>query len=177
LFSEFGFTLAAAVLFSALVALTLTPMMSSKLPESQGRNRFALAVDRFFRRAAALYDRRLRSLIRRPWLVIAAVGALVGLGALTFITVPAEFAPAADRGAVFITIEGPEGSSFEYMDRQARRLEAIAMQEKEQYGDIERVMIRIPGRGGGAAPTGDVNSARAVIILEDWSRRERSARE
>ena len=75
LFSEFGFTLAAAVLFSALVALTLTPMMASKLPESATqRNRIAHAVDRFFKRVAQAYDKRLRSLNRRPWLEIAAVG-------------------------------------------------------------------------------------------------------
>src|SRR5687767_8727900 len=68
LFSEFGFTLAASVLFSALVALTLTPMLASKLPDSElhDRNRFARAVDRFFRKLAEVYDRRLRSLIRRP---------------------------------------------------------------------------------------------------------------
>ena len=81
LFSEFGFTLAAAVLFSALVALTLTPMMASKLPESSlKRNRIAQAVDSFFKRASQLYDRRLRSLIRRPWLVVGAVGVLIVLG-------------------------------------------------------------------------------------------------
>ncbi len=177
LFSEFGFTLAAAVLFSALVALTLTPMMASKLPESATqRNRIAHAVDRFFKRVAQAYDKRLRSLIRRPWLVIAAVGVLVGLGALTFLTVPTEFAPAADVGRVFITIEGPEGSSFDYMDRQARRMEEIVMREREQSDDIERVMIRVPAFGGDAR-TGDVNTARAIVILKDWSERDRSARE
>ncbi len=177
LFSEFGFTLAAAVLFSALVALTLTPMMASKLPESATqRNRIAHAVDRFFKRVAQAYDKRLRSLIRRPWLVIAAVGVLVGLGALTFLTVPTEFAPAADVGRVFITIEGPEGSSFDYMDRQARRMEEIVMRERDQSDDIERVMIRVPAFGGDAR-TGDVNTARAIVILKDWSERDRSARE
>jgi multidrug efflux pump len=177
LFSEFGFTLAAAVLFSALVALTLTPMMASKLPESSmQRNRVAHAVDRFFKRASKVYDRRLRSLIRRPWLVVGAVALLVVLGALTFRTVPSEFAPVADVGRVFITIEGPEGSSFEYMDRQAQSLEAIVMKEMEK-GDIERVTIRVPGIGGGDVRTGDVNSARAIVILKDWHDRERSARE
>jgi multidrug efflux pump len=177
LFSEFGFTLAAAVLFSALVALTLTPMMSSKLPDSASqRNRVAHAVDRFFKRVAQIYDRRLRSLIRRPWLVLAVVGVLIVLGGITFRTVPAEFAPIADVGRVFVNIEGPEGSSFEYMDRHARLMEAIVMKEMEK-GDIERVMIRVPGIGGGDVRTGDVNSARAVVILKDWHQRERSARE
>jgi multidrug efflux pump len=179
LFGEFGFTLAAAVLFSALVALTLTPMMASKLPESETRrNRFAHAVDRFFKRVANVYDRRLRSLIRRPWLVIGAVGVLVILGALTFRTVPAEFTPPADVGRAFITVEGPEGATFEYMDGYARRLEAMVIKEMADKGDIERVIIRIPGVGGGGdIPTGDVNSARVVVILKDWRQRDRTARE
>ncbi|MFO7305104.1 MAG: efflux RND transporter permease subunit [Gammaproteobacteria bacterium] len=177
LFSEFGFTLAAAVLFSALVALTLTPMMASKLPErSMERGRVALAVDAFFLRLSELYERRLRSLIRRPWLVIAAVGALIVLGAITFMTVPSEFAPAADMGRVFMHVEGPEGSSFEYMDRQARRVEEIVMREMERNNDIERVMVRIPAIGGGAL-TGDVNTARVIVTLKDWRERDRSARE
>jgi multidrug efflux pump len=178
LFSEFGFTLAAAVLFSAVVALTLTPMLASKLPEAEQRNRFARAVDRFFRRLAEVYDRRLRSLIRRPWLVIGAVGALMVVGAVTFKSMPTEFTPTPDAGRAFINLEGPEGASFEYMEAYGRRLEAIIMKQKQQYGDIERVLLRVPGGGGGGpARTGDVNSARAVVILKDWHDRKRSARE
>jgi multidrug efflux pump len=177
LFSEFGFTLAASVLFSALIALTLTPMLASRLPHGQNqRNRFAHAVDRFFTAASALYERRLRSLIRRPWLILGAVGVLVVLGAITFRSVPAEFTPAGDFGRVYITLEGPEGSSFEYMDGYARRLEAIVTKEMEK-GDIDRVMMRIPSAGGGDVRTGDVNSARAVVILRNWRDRKRSARE
>jgi multidrug efflux pump len=175
LFSEFGFTLAAAVLFSAVVALTLTPMMASKLPDSAThRNRFALAVDRAFNRAAKAYDRRLRGLIRRPWLVVGVVTALVCAGALTFMTVPAEFAPQPDIGRVFLVIEGPEGSSFEYMDRQAMALERILMKEMEEKGEIERIMVRIPAVGGSDKRTGDVNNARAVVVLKDWSERDRT---
>lgn len=177
LFSEFGFTLAASVLFSALVALTLTPMLASKLPEAHTRrNRFANAVDRFFKAASRIYDRRLRSLIRRPWLVLGAAAVLMVLGAITFRSVPAEFTPAADYGRVYITIQGPEGSSFEYMDGYARRLEAIAMKEMEK-GDIQRVMLRMPNAMGGDVRTGDVNTARVIAILKNWRDRERSARE
>ena len=179
LFGEFGFTLAAAVLFSALVALTLTPMMASKLPESETqRNRFAHAVDRLLqarrqrlRPMSAFTHSPTVARDRRGW------GAGRSLGGLTFRTVPAEFTPAADLGRAFITIEGPEGATFEYMDGYARRLEATVMKEMEK-GDIERVMVRIPGVGGGGdIPTGDVNSARVVLILKDWRQRDRSARE
>ncbi|GFE81674.1 multidrug transporter [Steroidobacter agaridevorans] len=176
LFSEFGFTLAASVLFSALVALTLTPMLASKLPESDAhRNRFARMVDRFFRKLAEVYDARLRSLIRRPWLILGAVGALVLLGALTFRSVPSEFTPLADAGRVSVSIEAPEGTSFDHMYQYAMKLEAIAMKEKQTHGDIAHILLRVPGNGGGDVRTGDVNSARVFMMLTDWHDRKRSA--
>jgi multidrug efflux pump len=179
LFSEFGFTLAASVLFSALVALTLTPMLASKLPASEvHRNGFARLVDRFFRRLAEVYDARLRSLIRRPWLVMGIVGGLIVLGALTFRSVPSEFTPSGDAGRVSVSIEAPEGTSFAHMYEYGLKLEAIALKEKQAHGDIDHVMLRVPGGGGGGpARTGDVNSARVFMMLTDWHARTRSAQQ
>jgi multidrug efflux pump len=175
LFREFGLTLAASVMFSALVALTLTPMMASKLMKSHGeRNRVATAIDSFFRKLADRYDRLLHSLIRRPWAVLGGVAIMVAIGVLTFRTIPTEFAPTADVGRVFITIEGPEGSSIEYITEQAAQLEAIVKKEMDK-GDVVSMMLRVPGMGGGS--TGDVNSARAILILKDWKERDRSAEE
>ena len=176
LFREFGLTLAAAVLFSALVALTLTPMLASRLPreEDTRHGRFAQSVERFFAALSAWYGRRLRSLMRRPWLIVAFVLALLLVGALSFRSLPAEFAPAADGGRVMVTITGPEGASFEYTEEYGRKLEAIAAKELEK-GDIRRVTLRIPGSWDGG--TGSVNSARLIISLVDWSERKRSAQE
>ena len=63
--------------------------------------------------------------------------ALIAVAVVTFRTVPAEFTPRADVGRGFVALEGPEGRRFEYMDRYARELEAIAFKEMEK-GDIER---------------------------------------
>ncbi|MBX5462318.1 MAG: efflux RND transporter permease subunit [Steroidobacteraceae bacterium] len=173
LFREFGFSLAAAVLFSALIALTLTPMLASKTSWGQMKtSRLAAAVDRFFRKLGEAYERRLRSLIRRPWLIVGAVAALVALGGLTFHFLPREFAPTADVGRTVVLLEAPEGASFDYTMSYANKLEAIAQQEREQYGDIERLMVRVPGNWNGG---GDVNSARVFIVLKDWHERTRSA--
>ncbi|HEY8520095.1 MAG TPA: efflux RND transporter permease subunit [Gammaproteobacteria bacterium] len=177
LFREFGFTLAASVLFSALVALTLTPMLASRLPDdSAHRNRFARGIDWFFRRLAAFYERLLRRLVRHPFLVVTAVLALVALGILTFRSVPSEFTPQADLGRAFVELEGPEGSSFEYMDAQALALEELALAEMEK-GDIDRVLVRVPGQGGAEVRTGDVNTARAFVVMKPWHERERTPRE
>ncbi|MFM7626181.1 MAG: efflux RND transporter permease subunit [Gammaproteobacteria bacterium] len=176
LFREFGLTLAAAVLFSALVALTLTPMLASRLPreEDMRHGRFAQAVERFFAALSAQYGRRLRSLMRRPWLIVAFVLTLLLIGALSFRSLPSEFAPAADSGRVMVVLTAPEGASFEYTEDYGRRLEEIAAKEVEK-GDIRRVTLRIPGSWDGG--TGSVNSARVILALEDWSARKRSAQD
>jgi multidrug efflux pump len=176
LFREFGFTLAASVAFSALVALTLTPMLASRLPEHEHRNRFASAMDRFFKQLASFYERSLRLSVGHPWTVVTVLAVLIGVGIVTFRSVPAEFTPQADNGRAFIAIEGPEGSSFDYIDGYARQLEAIAMKAVEG-GEIQRVLVRVPGQGGNDLRTGDVNTARAFLIFADWGERERTAQE
>ncbi|HVY80494.1 MAG TPA: efflux RND transporter permease subunit [Steroidobacteraceae bacterium] len=175
LFREFGFTLAASVLFSALIALTLTPMLASKASWGQMKSsKVAHAVDAFFRKLGAMYERRLRSLIRRPWLIVAAVAGLMALGGLTFHFLPSEFAPVADVGRTVVMMEAPEGASFEYTQAYADKLEAIVKQEQAEYGDIDRLMLRVPGTWDGGS---DVNSARIFVVLKDWHERKRSASE
>ena len=176
LFREFGFTLAAAIAFSALIALTLTPMLASRLPAHEKRNRFAAAMDRFFKQLARFYERSLRACIRLPWAVVGVLLALIGVGFVTFQSVPAEFTPQADSGRAFIAIEAPEGSSFDYIDRYARQLETIAMRTIGQ-GEVDRVLVRVPGQGGANLRTGDINTARAFLIFSDWDERERTAQE
>jgi multidrug efflux pump len=176
LFREFGFTLAAAVAFSALIALTLTPMLASRLPEHEHRNRFAAAMDRFFKQLTRLYERCLRVSIGRPWTVVAILALLIGVGIVTFRSVPAEFTPQADNGRAFVGIEAPEGSSFEYIDGYARQLETIALKAMEG-GEVQRVLVRVPGQGGADVRTGDVNTARAFLIFSDWNERDRTGRE
>jgi multidrug efflux pump len=168
LFREFGFTIAAAVAFSSLVALTLTPMMTSKLfAGGAHRSRMNEAVDDFFRRMSDAYDRALRRVMRRPWLVVAATLAATGLAAVLLRTLPVELAPVEDRGFVFVGMNGPEGSSLEYMDRHLRLLEGT--------GDVIRVSARVPGGFGGAGSA--MNEARGFLLLAPWSERERSADE
>ena len=175
LFREFGLTVAASVLFSAVVALTLTPMMASRLPPEREmkHGRFAVLVEGFFKKLSAEYERRLRQLMRRPWLIVGSVLGLGFLGALSFRALPSEFMPAADVGRVFVMLQAPEGASFEYTEEYGRKLEAIAQSEVDT-GDVRRVTLRVPAGFDGA---GGVNSARLILVLNDWSERDRSAQE
>jgi multidrug efflux pump len=172
LFREFGITVAAAVLFSSLVALTLTPMMSSKLLAGGAtRSRMSNAVDAFFTRLSAVYDQSLRRLMRRPWLVVGATIGALALAAVLFRAIPSELTPPEDRGMAWVGVNGPEGASLDYMDRHARMVEDVLMREVEG-GDVVRANIRIPGGFGGAS---ELNQARGFMVLAPWSERDRSA--
>ncbi|MGQ0721121.1 MAG: efflux RND transporter permease subunit [Candidatus Eiseniibacteriota bacterium] len=174
LFGEFGITLGAAVAFSGLVALTLSPMMCSRLFRGgEGRAGLASRVDAFFRRLAAGYRRLLTWTVRRPALPLAATLLVGVLAFVLYRVIPDEYAPKEDRGMVSVVMRGPEGATFEYTDRYARQMETILLEEIET-GPVKRVLLRIPSSFGS---TGEVNSARATVILDDWSERDEGAEE
>ncbi|MEO7773996.1 MAG: efflux RND transporter permease subunit [Steroidobacteraceae bacterium] len=180
MFSEFGITVAAAVVFSALVALTLTPMMTSKLfGAGIERGRFATFVDDLFQRFALGYEARLRYVLvgRRPIIVLSAAGvsaaAVICLMVIGWpikgLKLPQEFIPAEDRAAIQIQISAPEGSSLAYTDRQIRRVADIARDEVKR-GNALGVNERT-----GSFGRGDVSSGQIFMPLSLWDKREESA--
>jgi len=172
LFREFGFTIAAAVAFSSLVALTLTPMLCSKmLGAGAQHSRFSRVVDDFFRRLAARYERDLRRVMQRPWLVVGGTLAAVALATFLLRMLPSELTPEEDRGMIFYSLTGPEGATLDYMDRQARLAEDMVAREVAT-GEVVRGIMRIPGGFGGAA---ELNQARGFLVLAPWGERDRSA--
>ena len=168
LFREFGLTLAAAVLFSSLVALTLTPAMASRMFKTgEQRSGFAARVDAFFHRLSAWYEEHLRSLIRRPWLILAGTTVLVLVAGLAFRALPSEFAPTEDRGVLFLGLNAPEGASLEYTEAQLEQLEDILWPYKEA-GIIKRMNLRVGGGFGG----NQVNAVRGFMVLAPWDERD-----
>jgi multidrug efflux pump len=174
LFSEFGFTLAASILFSCLIALSLTPMLTSQLfRKGATRSRVSDRVAELFQSLSHWYEDLLRKVLKHSWAVVgvASLAFAAALGLLA--TFRSESTPDDDRGAVRIVLQGPEGASLSYMDGYARQLEDIIEQETV-HGDIQRSNIRVPGGGGGGG-VGEVNRAQAFVVLNDWDKRERSA--
>ncbi len=174
LFGEFGISLAAAVAFSSLIALTLVPMLASKLfantpPRRRG---LASAMDKGFARFTGGYKRVLATIVQRPWIALGVIVALGGASYGLFRALPTEYAPVEDRGMMFVWMRGPEGASPDYMDRQVRELERLAIPYVEQ-GYARRVLVR-SGMGGGG---GDVNSSFSYIPLMPWNQRDRRAQE
>lgn len=174
LFSELGITLAAAVLFSSLVALTLSPMMCSKLfVDGARRSGLASQLDAFFQRLSERYRALLTRVVDRPaWTLAGCV--LASLLALLLLAIlPTEYAPEEDSGVFAVMIRAPEGASFEYTDRYARQIESILMREIEN-GPVTRVLLRLPATFDS---TGSVNSLRVIVLLDPWDERDESAGE
>jgi multidrug efflux pump len=173
LFGEFGISLAAAVAFSSLVALTLVPMLASKLfANPPKRRRLAALIDRGFARLTAGYRGLLAPVVHRPWLAVLTICLLSAGGYGLFSTLPSEYAPVEDRGMMFVWMRGPEGATPDYMDRQVTELERIAMPYVDA-GYARRVLVR-SGMGGGG---GDVNTSFSYIPLVPWNQRDRRAQE
>ncbi len=174
LFREFGITLAVAVLFSSLVALTLTPMLSSKMLSGQAlRSGLAHRVDQLFQKLSRLYRKWLGGIIRLPAIAIAIVLSLTAFSGWMLSILPSEYAPSEDRGVFWVTLRAPEGASLEYMDDYARQMEALLLDEIGDDKSVRRFLTRVPGTWGGS----EVNSARASVLLENWDVREESDKE
>jgi len=170
LFAEFGITIAAAVAFSALISLTLVPMMTSKFfAKGALRSRTTLVVERFFDWFSERYEQTLRAAVRRPLLGIGLGAAAIALGGYLYTLLPSEYTPAEDRAWVMIMVTAPEGSSLGYVDRYLRQVEAVAMEEIDR-GNARRVLTRTGNWGGG----GDVNVGRVMLPLNPWDDRKES---
>ena len=173
LFGEFGITVAVAVLFSSLIALTLVPMMSSKLfSRAQTKEGFTHTLDLFFQGLANRYRRSLAPIVSTPWYAVTAVLVVLGVAIMLFRTLPSEYAPPEDRGIVAVFMRAPEGASLDYSQRYASQIEAILAEEFDR-GNLRRSLLRLPGSWGGG--TGEVNSAMLFNLLEPWGARPDSA--
>jgi multidrug efflux pump len=173
LFGEFGVTVAAAVLFSGLIALTLTPMLTANLFKGPTvRRPFAAWFDAAFQRLSVGYERLLVAEVAHPKRMLWVLAGVTLAATLLLRALPAEYTPDEDRGVVNAQILGPEGASMAYISGYLERMEGIVMPYVEQ-GEVERVLARVPGGFGDGA----VNSARALLLLAPWSERERSSKE
>ncbi len=168
LFSEFAITMAAAIAFSGVIALTLSPMLASKfLKKDVQENRITHAIDHQFNKLRVGYAKVLRRVLARPFLVIAGFLGILACMGLFYSMTPSEFTPKEDRGAFFINVNGPEGATFaymkDYMDEIERRL-----QPYRDSGEFESLMVRAPRGFGNLA---SFNNGFVVAVLSDWSER------
>ena len=180
LFRELSVALAAAVAISALVALTLTPMMASKLlrphsgPHAVHGNRVSEWLNTRFQALAGRYRGVLDRHVHRIWLFAALMLAALVASFLLFRSLPSELAPAEDRGSFSMLMEGPEGAGFDYTLKQMQQVEAILAPEIGEGKLIARANPRVPGSFGVSE---EMHTGRVIVFLQDWKQRSQSTAE
>lgn len=177
LFSEFGIALAASVVFSTFVALTLAPMLCSRLlrrPKHLIDGRGPGFFGRLAARGSAAYSASVRAAVAARWAIVAATVLLAAAAWTLHERLPKELTPVEDQGRFIIIADAPEGSSLEYTQAQVRQIEDIVAPFRAPGGPVHRVIsIVAPGWGGAAS----VSSARIIVRLHPWDQRTMSQQE
>ncbi|MDR6786263.1 hydrophobe/amphiphile efflux-1 (HAE1) family protein [Pedobacter africanus] len=173
LFREFGVVIGAAVLISAFVSLTLTPMLNAYLMKKTGhkKTRFYELTEPYFVKLNDGYAEKLNKFLDRKWLAIPIIAICVGIIVLFWKILPKETAPYDDRSAINMNLSTPEGSSFVYTDRFMMKVQQMisdSVPEKKV-----NITITSPGFGG----SGSTNSGFVRMGLVDPGDRTRSQAE
>jgi multidrug efflux pump len=167
LFGEFALALAGAVLVSGFVALTLSPMLSSKLLRHNPKpGWFDRNMERWLTALSDGYEKLLGLILTRARWVVVLVMLASGVGiALIYPTMKQELAPLEDRGTILATVNAPDGSTLEYTDRYARSLEKFG----QAYPEFDRIFANMGN------PT--VGQGSVVYRAVDWDERQRTTLE
>lgn len=169
LFTEFALAVAAAVAFSSVVALTLSPMLCSKILSHRKREgKLGAWLQRSFHKLEHAYRNQLDIVCTKKWPTVLVV-VLCFLASIQLVRMlPAELAPQEDRGTFFIMMNQVEGASYQSNSRNMRLIEDI-LTPYYQNGELNRMLIRVPGWGN----SGGV----AIIGSENWYNGQRRTQE
>ncbi len=178
-YRQFSITMASAIILSAVVALTLTPVLSALiLKNTHGQEkkpsivtRFIRAFDRGFDKVAGRYEWLLRKTVKRKVLTFGVL-ALFGVGiVLINVVIPAGFIPGEDQGTIYAIIQTPPGATLERTNQVARELQRICktISDVESVSGLAGYEIMTEGRGS--------NAGTCLIDLKDWSDRDHSVHE
>jgi multidrug efflux pump len=172
LFREFGVVIGAAVLISAFVSLTLTPMLNAYLMKGgeQKKSKFYNQTEPYFQKLNSGYSHALENFMKRKWLSFPILVICFGLIYLFFNIIQKETAPYDDRSALVMTMTTPEGSSYDYTDRFMQEISHLVDDSIPE----KNVSLIITSPSFGAF---SVNSGRVRIALSDPSERKRSQKE
>jgi multidrug efflux pump len=171
LFTEFALTVAAAVVVSGFVALTLTPMMCSRLLRHQpAHGRVYNTLERFFEGMSAGYRGALGWCLKRRLVVVAVFVAVSAGGGVLFNSIKSELSPLEDRGFFLGIMSAPEGATKEYTDDYARIWEKI-------YSEVPEITSYFVVVAPGLDRPNPVNFALSFVRLEDWGVRTRKTQE
>ena len=169
LFREFGVVLAGAVLISAFVSLTLTPMLNARLiRKTQKKSRFYDMTEPFFEKMVSTYHRSLSGFMTRRWWAFIIVGLCSAFIFIVGSMVPSELSPLDDRSWIRLMVTAPEGASYEYTDGFMQKLSTFgndSIPEKKIF-----LTVTAPSFAG----SGSVNSGMVRLVLTEPNERKRS---
>ena len=164
LFREFSFVVAGSVVISSFAALTITPMLATKLlVNREEKNWFYRKTEPFFEGLNNIYTRCLNAFLRRRWLAIPLMVAALGACVAMWMNVPSEMAPLEDRSSITIRTMGPEGVTYEYMRDYTEDINRLA---DSLMPDAEFITARVSDGGGNIQ-----------ITLKDLAKRDYSQME
>ena len=172
LFREFGIVVAGAVLISAFVSLTLTPVLNVKLGRKKHTHSwFYTKTEPFFEWMESGYKGSLQKFMRVRWVATIIVLACLGLIYALFKTQKSELAPLEDRSQIRLSVTAPEGTAYDYMDNYVDQLTRFMLDSIPE----KRVLYTVTAPGFGGA--GSVNSAFGNIVLTEPHERKRSQKD
>lgn len=169
LFREFGIVVAGAVLISAFVSLTLTPVLNVKMSKKNPHKHswFYNKTEPFFRGMENGYRRSLEAFMKVRWIAWVAIVACVFIIYFIFTNLQSELAPMEDRSQFRISLTTPEGTSFDAMDQYVNKVAGFMMDSVPENKIV--LSLTAPGFSGG-----NVNSGNVRLMLTDPSERDRS---
>jgi len=152
LFREFGVVIAGSVIISAFVALTLTPMLSTRIIKKRAHHsRFYKLTEPFFVKFISSYEKLLTSFLKKRWLGFVVMGIAILIVALILPFVPSELAPIEDRNEIRVNTTTPEGSSYNFT---YNFMEKLNQSIDEEVPETESVIMGVAVGGGGTNNTG-----------------------
>ncbi|ALG67563.1 efflux RND transporter permease subunit [Beggiatoa leptomitoformis] len=168
LFTEFALTVSAAVIVSGFVALTLTPMMCSKMFKSHEHHGFLFNItEQFFVGMNNGYRAILKGILKVRWFMIIIFGVTIYGAIWIYPQIKQELAPTEDRSIMIGVLSAPEGSTLEYTDKYARQIEQI-------YAKVPEIRKFFVVVAPGLQNPNPVNSALSFVSLVPWGERTRS---
>jgi multidrug efflux pump len=170
LFRELAGAMIAAIAFSGFVALSLAPMLCSKLLKQEERGRVAKWVDDKFQRVERRYANLLSSVIAKPLAAMIGVVAFLAVSGFLFTTIQSELAPAEDVGILNANITAPEGTGYDAMDKYMLQA-SDPMLKLFEKGTVRSIIQRTPG---GFSASDDFNNGTFVVFLKPWEERTES---
>ncbi len=169
LFREFGIVVAGAVLISAFVSLTLTPVLNVKLTRKvQKHSRFYTFSEPFFRGMENGYRKLLEGFMKIKWLAIVLIITCFGIIYIIGKDIPTELAPMEDRSQFRLSVTAPEGTSYDYMDKYVDKISQFVADSIPEKTVL--ISITAPGFTG----SGSVNTGMVRALMSDPKDRKRS---